>query len=191
MAKKKKNAYLKGLQWTTLQCNIANMLADNTHPDDITAALDCSRALVMRIKQAIKEGQSPPDLKMAAAMAEGYQEDTSTGDEEEKSSSPQKQPPGNGSKPGIVVNPKVSSFLKLIPVPVNCAITPIMQVARQAAVREWQWRVNMPWENFFDTCLYIMFKDRGITLQGYVVEEEGGEQEVEQIEEIAEVSDAY
>lgn len=50
-------------------------------------------------------------------------------------------------------------------------LTPIMITAKEAAVREWGWEREMPFEDFLDTVLYHLFKDRGIILQGYIVEE--------------------
>ena len=54
----------------------------------------------------------------------------------------------------------------------TCEYTPIMAMAREAATNEWNWDPGIRFEDFIDTILYHFFKDRGITLQGYIVDEE-------------------
>lgn len=49
--------------------------------------------------------------------------------------------------------------------------SPIMRAAQDAAVRFWGWREDMPLGNFLDTVLYLFFKEKGITLAGYIIEE--------------------
>ncbi len=48
--------------------------------------------------------------------------------------------------------------------------TPTMRLAKVASIREFGWE-DMPWADFFDTCLHIFFKEHGITLAGYIVHE--------------------
>jgi hypothetical protein len=55
---------------------------------------------------------------------------------------------------------------------ITCEYTPIMEMAREAATNEWNWDPDIRFEDFIDTILYHFFKDRGITLQGYIVDEE-------------------
>jgi len=62
--------------------------------------------------------------------------------------------------------------VKFVPRVYTADYTPIMRMAQDAAVRYWGWRPNMPLENFIDTCLYLFFKEKGITLGGYIVDEE-------------------
>ena len=64
--------------------------------------------------------------------------------------------------------------IRFVPRVFTCAYTPIMQMAQACAVNEWKWDSNMNLEDFLDTILYLFFKDRGIILAGYFVEE-GGE----------------
>lgn len=54
--------------------------------------------------------------------------------------------------------------------------SPILRAAQDASIRFWNWRPDMPLGNFLDTCLYMLFKDRGITLAGYLIEETSEEQ---------------
>lgn len=50
--------------------------------------------------------------------------------------------------------------------------SPIMRGAQEAAIRVWGWRPEMPLGNFLDTVIYTFFKEHGITLAAYIVEEE-------------------
>ncbi len=63
--------------------------------------------------------------------------------------------------------------IKFVPRIFTCTYTPIMRMAQECASREWKWRGDMPLENFIDTIMYHFFKDRGITLAGYIVEKAG------------------
>lgn len=69
----------------------------------------------------------------------------------------------------VTNNPSAATLIKFIPQVVTCPLTPLMLVAKEAAIREWGWRPDMPWENFFDTCLYLYFEACGITLQGCII----------------------
>jgi len=59
---------------------------------------------------------------------------------------------------------------RVIPRVFQMDFTPTMRLAKVASIREWSWN-DMPWADFFDTCLYILFKEHGITLAGYIVQE--------------------
>lgn len=63
-------------------------------------------------------------------------------------------------------------IIRFTPMTITCEYTPIMYVARQAAAELWGWPSDLPFEDFCDTILYYFFKDRGVTLQGYIVDEE-------------------
>ena len=64
-----------------------------------------------------------------------------------------------------------ASQIRLIPRVYTFNLTPIVQMAYSAACNEWQWP-QMTLEDFLDTCLTIMFSDRGIVLSGYIVKQE-------------------
>jgi len=66
--------------------------------------------------------------------------------------------------------------IRVVPRVFQTDFTPTMRMAKVASMREWGWG-DFGWADFFDTCLYILFKEHGITLAGYIVAEE------EQIEE--------
>jgi len=74
--------------------------------------------------------------------------------------------------------------IKFVPRVYTADYTPIMRMAQDAAVRYWGWRPDMPLENFIDTCLYLFFKEKGIILGGYIVEEEALETLEEQKKEV-------
>ena len=78
---------------------------------------------------------------------------------------------GQHSALSSVSNNSSAVLMKLQPQVVICPLTPIMMSARYVAERELGWRADMPWENFIDTCLYHLFKTRGFTLQGYIVDD--------------------
>jgi len=64
--------------------------------------------------------------------------------------------------------------IQFTPAMLRCNFTPIMRAAYEAAVREFNWPSTMTIEDFLDTCLAFFFKDRGITLAGYIIEDKGG-----------------
>jgi hypothetical protein len=70
------------------------------------------------------------------------------------------------------MNPEEAAEVKFLPKTITCSLTPIMQIARVAANRQWGWPLQLNFEDFLDTCLYYYFKDRGIILQGYIIEED-------------------
>ena len=65
-----------------------------------------------------------------------------------------------------------SGYIALAAIQIRCQYTPMMYMARLAAEDKWAWPGNLPFEDFIDTILYQFFKDRGIVLQGYIVEDE-------------------
>ncbi len=89
-----------------------------------------------------------------------------------------KKSPGGAQPVGTAVGePSVplstpGGVVRFAPVSFTCQYTPIMYTARQAAVEQWGWPADLSLEDFLDTCLYHVFKDRGIILEGYIVEEE-------------------
>ena len=61
--------------------------------------------------------------------------------------------------------------ITLVPRVYTIDYTPILRSAFEAAMRVWGWRPDMPLANFLDTVIYNFFKEHGITLAAYVVEE--------------------
>jgi hypothetical protein len=62
-----------------------------------------------------------------------------------------------------------SQQIKVVPRTFVMDYTPIMRMAQDASQKFFHWRVDMPFENFIDTCLYYFFKEHGVTLGGYIV----------------------
>ena len=79
---------------------------------------------------------------------------------------------GDGAKLTSVLSS--ANQLRLIPRVYTCDYTPVMRAAQVAATQKWGWREDMPLDNFIDTCISIMFRDRGIVLAGYIDLNEGG-----------------
>jgi len=61
--------------------------------------------------------------------------------------------------------------VKFVPRVYTIDYSPILRMAQDAAIKYFGWRDDMPFGNFLDTVVYLYFKDKGITLAGYVVEE--------------------
>lgn len=80
---------------------------------------------------------------------------------------------GSGKVAIIQATPKIvdASVLRVVPKIFTMDYTPIMRVAQDAATKYFGWRPDMPFENFIDTCLFLFFKEKGITLIGYVVDD--------------------
>jgi hypothetical protein len=80
-------------------------------------------------------------------------------------------------KDGKTVNVRTTDILgqaseiRFVPRIYTTTYTPIMMQAQDAAVKWWGWRSNMPFENFLDTVLFLYFKEHGITLGQYTVED--------------------
>ena len=66
---------------------------------------------------------------------------------------------------------------RVIPRVFQMDFTPTMRLAKVASTQEWGWK-DMPWADFFDTCLHTFFKEHGIILAGYIVQELEKEEEV-------------
>jgi hypothetical protein len=65
-----------------------------------------------------------------------------------------------------------ASEVRFIPRVYTVDYSPILRGAQEAAHRVWGWRPDMPLGNFLDTVVYNFFKEHGITLAAYIVEEE-------------------
>ena len=61
--------------------------------------------------------------------------------------------------------------IKFVPRVYTIDYSPILRIAQDAAVKYWGWRPEMPLGNFIDTVIYLFFKEKGIILAGYIVEE--------------------
>jgi len=175
---KKTNKKAPTLEWNPQQIAVANLLSEDKTPYEIVAAIGVSNAIVSKVKKALQQGQTPNDLQLAAAMAAAENQA-----EEEQPATVKPDSPAIKTEPPAVktASPAVKkaqqytgneSWMKFIPTPVYCTLTPIMTSARFVAERELNWRKDMPWENFFDTCLYLLFESWGYILQAYGIKDE-------------------
>jgi hypothetical protein len=64
-----------------------------------------------------------------------------------------------------------ASEIRFVPRIYTTTYTPIMMQAQDAAVKWFGWRPNMPFENFLDTVLFMFFKEHGIELGQYTVDD--------------------
>ena len=79
---------------------------------------------------------------------------------------------GGKAESRMTDNPSIAQEIRFVPRIYTADYSPIMRAAQTAAVREWNWRTDMPLGNFLDTIIYNFFKEHGITLAGYIVETE-------------------
>lgn len=61
--------------------------------------------------------------------------------------------------------------IKFVPRIYTIDYSPILRAGQDAAIKYWGWRPDMPLGNFIDTIVFLYFKEKGITLAGYIVEE--------------------
>jgi len=71
--------------------------------------------------------------------------------------------------------------IKFVPRVYTIDYSPILRAAQDAAIRYFGWRPEMPLGNFIDTLCYLYFKEKGITLAGYIVEETEEEREEREV----------
>ncbi len=64
-----------------------------------------------------------------------------------------------------------ATTVKFVPRVYTIDYSPILRMAQDAAIKYFGWREDMPFGNFLDTVVYLYFKDKGITLAGYVVDD--------------------
>lgn len=80
--------------------------------------------------------------------------------------------------------------LRFVPRVYTTDYSPIIRAAQEAATKFWGWRPDMPLGNFLDTCLFMFFEEKGITLAGYIISDEARkaleEQRAEQAREAQE-----
>jgi hypothetical protein len=180
----------KGLKWTPAQVDAYKLLqTSKLTVRQIASQVGVSRTVVSRVNIAMKAGDVPPPEKLEGIFEDdifGEPVQPSTGNEPPQSQQPAPQEKLEKYNPTMVSqlkgraqHPGVASSFRFVNIPLACPITPIMLNARFVAENEWGWRKDMPWENFFDTILYLYCKAVGVTLQGYIIDEDIEEPEEE------------
>lgn len=162
-------------EWNQPQLQIALELSQGKEVQEIIAEGKFKQGVVYKIAAAIKAGYQPPSLDEAYIVAAPQPTKFGTGKKPKEipvgvtpSKDESKGDKGGKSKKNL----PPYGLLKLVGTVVNSEYTPIMHMAREAAAEQWNWPINIRFEDFIDTILYHFFKDRGITLQGYIVDEE-------------------
>ena len=161
------------LEWNQTQLKIAKLLSEGMTASEISALDEFTQSTVFKVQRHIKKGDKPPSLDEAyiatAPPPTPFPTKGSTVPEGHKLA-PAKASGDGGKEPGK--KKESPGLLRMTPIVITCQYTPIMYIARQAAVEQWGWDPDIPFEDFMDTILYHAFKDRGITLQGYILDEE-------------------
>lgn len=180
----------KGPQGNKDQLLIALELSQGSSTKEVSDKLGKPLITVQKLNKKMKEGWKP-DLSQAAIDA--------------APASPGKMVPGGGkqglSSPEATTKktPKkttaeedkkdthpASGYIGFAAIQLRCQYTPLMYMARLAAEEKWGWSGKMAFEDFIDTILYHFYKDRGIILQGYIVEDEvksNGEGAIKKLQE--------
>ncbi len=92
---------------------------------------------------------------------------------------------GNGASNKPVTGTNVLSQatqLRFIPRVFTCNLTPIMLLGYEVAIRKWNWRPDMPFENFLDTIIYNYMREHGIQLQGAITIFDDTEEATEELQ---------
>lgn len=73
-----------------------------------------------------------------------------------------------------------ATSVKFVPRVLTASFTPIMLSGMTAAQRVWGWRQDMPFENFLDTIIVNFFRDRGIELAAFVIQDPAQHEQIRQ-----------
>ncbi len=174
----------KGPQGNKDQLMIAFELSQGLSNKEVAEKLGKPLVTVQKLKKKMNDGWKP-DLSEAAIAAAlpspGKMMSGSSGTKVSHGGTPGKDDSGNGAEPQEKVPYKATpGFISLAAIQIKSQYTPIMYMARLAAEDKWGWPADLAFEDFIDTCLTHFFKDRGIILQGYIVEDEiGGDNDAE------------
>ena len=133
-------------------------------------------ATVQKIQTKITKGWKPDLSAEAIASAPpspGFMGTAAGKKTAEHSVTSPENPSEDGKKePEKKTTKPQAGYLALAAIQIRSVYTPIMYMARLAAEDKWGWSGDIAYEDFIDICLYHFFKDRGITLQGYIVDDE-------------------
>lgn len=67
----------------------------------------------------------------------------------------------------------LTAQIQLVPVTATVGMTPIMLFARQYLTTKWNWRKDMPWENFFDTIISNWLDEHGVRVGWFEIDAKG------------------
>lgn len=169
----------QGPQWNKQQLAIALELSQELPAKEVSDKLGIPLPTVYKIQGAIKKGFKPdlsPEAFAKAPESPGYMgKNQVTNKVEEAGSSPGKQAEKVEEKvegKGDEAPKAAPGYISLAAIQIRSQYTPIMYMARLAATDKWGWPADMTFEDFTDIIYYHFFKDRGLTLQGYIVDDE-------------------
>lgn len=134
-------------------------------PIKVAKQLGVDKSSVTKVSNAMKKGQSPatpyiPHLKKTKHPIAQVEVENVT--EVELAANNQHLTTTNNQDVKPVGD---AAVLNLKPITQECAMTPIMLIARNTAITELGWPEDVSWEDFLDTCLVHCFKYWGFGLQ--------------------------
>ena len=182
----------KGPTWNKEQLAIALELSQEPSAKKVADKLGKPLPTVYKIQGAIKKGFKPdlsPEAFAKAPESPGYMGKSSVKNQVEgtvSSSEKLEEKPeevGSEKTKGVQAAP---GYISLAAIQIRSQYTPIMYMGRLAATDKWGWPADMAYEDFTDIIYYHFFKDRGITLQGYIVDEEVNKPQDGEIKELKE-----
>ena len=165
----------KGPQGNKDQLSIALEISQGLSTKEVSEKLGKPLITVQKLAKKLKEGWKP-DLSEAAIAAappspgkiltSGQKKVSPPGSSTEKAGS-------NGDKGDEKkVNQPAAGYVSLASIQIKSQYTPIMYMGRLASVDKLGWPDTLSFEDLTDIVYYHFFKDRGITLQGYIVDDE-------------------
>ncbi len=172
----------KGTTGNKEQLKIALELSHELSAKEVSVKLGKPLSTVQKIQTKIAKGWKPDLSEEAIANAPpspGFTGKSNVTSPENPSENGEKDDEKKAKKPQ-------AGYLALAAIQIRSVYTPIMYMARLAAEDKWGWSGDIAYEDFIDICLYHFFKDRGITLQGYIVDEEVNKSDNGEIKELKE-----
>lgn len=164
----KKNYKPKGNKQQLL---IALYIKQGMTLEQVAKKVGCSTSLASNINQALHHGWMP-DLS-EGAIASAPESPGFMGKKKGGSGLPVPDEvfEGNGDELQTKGKP-APAYVSFAAIQIKCQYTPIMYAARMVAEHLGWFPGDAPFEDFIDKILKIFYKDRGITLQGYIIDDE-------------------
>lgn len=156
----------KGIQWTPKQQEIAGLFDLGQTATQLIEMGGFGRDAIYKVKNALARGEVPPESNYETFQVneEGQEEKKDEKDAGNGGNGGNPRNTGGNTRTGVITG---ASVIKLVPRIFTCDYTPIMRAAREAAIIEWGWDINMKFEDFLDTVLHTFYLDRGLILAGY------------------------
>ncbi len=179
----------KGPQGNKDQLLIALELSQGASTKEVSEKLGKPLITVQKLAKKLKEGWKP-DLSEAAIAAAPPSPGKPLSGGQNKVSSPENSTEtagSNGDKGEVKKTAQpAAGYVSLASIQIRSQYTPIMYMGRLASVDKLGWPADMTFEDLTDVIYYHFFKDRGITLQGYIVDDEVNKSDNGEIKELKE-----